>query len=57
VTPVFGKTGYALSWVARADRLAITPEDLCDRFKTEPNRIKKPWAELTVVNEKAATAK
>jgi len=57
VTPVFGKTGYALSWVARADRLAITPEDLCDRFKTEPKRIKKPWAELTVVNEKAATAK
>ena len=52
---MFGKTGYALSLVARADRFAITPEELGDRFKTEPNR--KPWAELTVVNEKAAAAK
>ena len=39
------------------DRLAFTPEELCDRFKTEPNRIKKLWAELTVVNEKATAAK
>jgi hypothetical protein len=55
VTAVFGKTGYVLSWVARADRLGITPEELCDRFKTDPNRVKKLWAELTAESEKAGT--
>jgi len=53
VTAVFGNTGYALSWLARADRLGITPEELCDRFKTDPNRVKKSWTELMVENEKA----
>jgi hypothetical protein len=57
VTAVFGKTGYALSWLARADRLGITAEELCDRFKTDPNRVKKLWAESTVGKEKAADAK
>lgn len=57
VTAAFGKTGYALSWIARADRLGITPEELCDRFKTDPNRVKKLWAELTGESEKAASAK
>jgi hypothetical protein len=54
VTAVFGKTGYALSWVARANRLGITPEELCGRFKTDANKVKKLRAELTVENEKAA---
>lgn len=53
VIAVFGKTGYALSWVARADRLGITLEELCDRFKADPNRVKKLWAELMVENEKS----
>jgi hypothetical protein len=53
VIAVFGKTGYALSWVARADRLDITPEELCDRFKTDPNRVKKLWTELAAEKEKA----
>jgi hypothetical protein len=57
VTAVFGKTGYALSWLARADRLGITPEELCDRFKADPNKVKKLWVELTAENEKAAAAK
>jgi hypothetical protein len=57
VTAIFGKTGYALSWVARADRLGITPEELCNRFKTDSNRVKKLRAELTVENAKAADAK
>lgn len=56
VIAVFGKTGYVLSWVARADRLGVAPEDLCDRFKTDPNRVKKLWAELTVENAKAVQA-
>jgi hypothetical protein len=50
---VFGKTGYALSWIARADRLGITPEELCERFKTDANKVKKLWTELTAENEKA----
>jgi hypothetical protein len=57
VIAVFGKTGYALSWVARAARLGITPAELCDRFKTDPNRVKKLWADLTVESEKAADAR
>src|SRR5258708_33827792 len=47
VIAVFGKTGYALSWVARADRLGLTPEELCDRFKTDPNTVEKLGAGLT----------
>ena len=57
VTAVFGKTGYALSWVARAERLGTTPEELCNRFKTDPNRVKKLWAEMTAENERATSAK
>jgi hypothetical protein len=57
VTAVFGKTGYALSWVARAGRLGLTPEELCDRFKTDPNRVKKLWADLMAEKEKAVEAK
>jgi hypothetical protein len=54
---VFGKTGYALSWVARAGRLGITPEELYDLFRTDPNRVKNLWGELTAEKEKAADAK
>lgn len=57
VVAVFGKTGYALSWVARAGRLGVTAEELCDRFKTDPNRVKKLWAESTEESEKAAEGK
>jgi hypothetical protein len=37
--------------------VGITPEELCDRFKADSNRVKKLWAELTVEKEKAAAAK
>lgn len=57
VTAVFGKTGYALSWIARADRLGVTTEELCNRFKTHPDRLKKLWAELRAKNERATSAK
>jgi hypothetical protein len=53
VTVVFGKTGYAPLWVSRANRLRITTEELCDRFKSDPNRVKKQWAELTIENANA----
>jgi hypothetical protein len=46
VTAVFGKTGYALSWVARAARMNVTPENLCARFKAEPERVKGDWTSL-----------
>jgi hypothetical protein len=54
---VFGKTGSALSWVARADGLGITPEELCGRFKADPNTVKKLWAELTVENQRASESR
>ena len=47
VISVFGKTGYALSWLARAERLGITPERLCAKFKSDPQSVKADWAALT----------
>ena len=47
VIAVFGKTGYALSWAARATRLNIKPETLCERFKTNPDGVKAAWAALS----------
>jgi len=46
VTAVFGKTGYALSWLARADRLGITAEELCQKFANDPAAVKRSWAAL-----------
>ena len=46
VVACFGKTGYALSWVTRAERFGINPELLCERFKTDPARVKADWAAL-----------
>ena len=48
VVGVFGKTGYALSWVARAEKLGIPAEELCSRFKNDPDGIKLAWDELVV---------
>ena len=46
VIAVFGTTGYALSWVARAKRLGIKPEELCIRFKADAESVKTAWAAL-----------
>lgn len=43
VIRVFGKTGYQLSWVARAVKLGIEPDQLCERFKTDPEGLKQEW--------------
>jgi hypothetical protein len=34
VVGCFGKTGYALSWANRAERLGITAQELCERRKS-----------------------
>jgi hypothetical protein len=47
VATVFGKSGYALSWIARAARMNVTPENLCARFKAEPEQVKADWASLS----------
>jgi hypothetical protein len=47
VTAVFGSSGYALSWVARAERLGVKPERLCARSKDDPEGLKADWAALT----------
>jgi len=44
---VFTKAGYALSWVQRAVRLGITPEELCEQFRTDAAGVKAKWAVLT----------
>jgi hypothetical protein len=47
VISVFTKAGYGLSWLARAERLGITPERLCAKFKADPGGVKADWAALT----------
>jgi hypothetical protein len=42
----FGKSGYALSWVTRAERLGVSPQELCARFAANPARVKDQWAAL-----------
>lgn len=44
VTAVFGKSGYALSWVARAAKMNVTPKNLCARFKADAASVKADWA-------------
>lgn len=51
VVAVFGKTGYALSWIGRAERLGIGTEELCQQFRDDAALVKKSWDGLT----KAAT--
>jgi hypothetical protein len=46
VIACFGKNGYSLSWVARAVRMNVTPENLCARFKADPQQVKADWASL-----------
>lgn len=46
VIACFGKTGYALSWVARAIRLNVTPEELCADFKSNAEAVKARWGVL-----------
>jgi hypothetical protein len=46
VVACFGKTGYALSWVARAARMGIPTEQLCEQFKANPEQVKAQWAAL-----------
>lgn len=53
VVAAFGKTGYALSWVARAERLGIAVEDLCQRFRDNAAQVKQQWAALTAQKEAA----
>ena len=48
VTAVFGTTGYALSWVQRAVKLGITPEELCEQFVQDPDGLKVRYAQATV---------
>jgi hypothetical protein len=47
VIAVFGKRGYTLSWVQRAIRLDVSPEELCQKFKADPQAVKAQWEALT----------
>ena len=47
VPAVFGKTGYAYSWVKRAEVLGVSTEELCGDFKSDPAGIKVAWEKAT----------
>jgi hypothetical protein len=55
VVTCFGKSGYALSWVNRADKLGITPQELCEQFRTNPAQVADRWA--TLASEEAKPSK
>jgi hypothetical protein len=46
VVKCFGKSGYALSWVSRAERLGVSPQELCEAFAANPNKVADKWAAL-----------
>lgn len=46
VVKCFGKSGYALSWVSRAERLGVSPQELCSQFAANPARVKDQWSGL-----------
>jgi hypothetical protein len=43
VLACFGKRGYAMSWIERAEKMNTTPEALTARFKAEPQEVKVDW--------------
>jgi hypothetical protein len=47
VTACFGKTGYAYSWVKRAEVLGVSTEALCEEFKADPAAVKVLWEKAT----------
>jgi hypothetical protein len=47
VTRVFGKTGYAYSWVKRAEKLDMDPATLCQEFAANPDAVKVKWEKAT----------
>jgi hypothetical protein len=46
VVACFGKSGYALSWVNRAERLGISPQELCERFRANAAHVADQWVAL-----------
>jgi hypothetical protein len=46
VVKVFGKSGYALSWVSRAEKMGVTPQELCEQFAANPTKLADKWAAL-----------
>jgi hypothetical protein len=49
VIAVFGQNGYsAYSWVSRAAKLGITPEELCEKFVADPKAVKELWQKATI---------
>jgi hypothetical protein len=56
VTAVFGKAGYALSWIQRAEKMGVDPANLAARFKAEPQEVKVEWELAHPIVVKAAAA-
>lgn len=56
VIACFGKSGYALSWVSRAERMGITAQELCEQFSRDAAQVKDQWAALATKKETAGAA-
>jgi|ERR1700723_123737 len=54
VIACFGKSGYALSWIQRAERLNMTPGDLTQAFVDDPAATKRLWKSLPKPERKSA---
>ena len=47
VIAVFGKSGYAYSWITRAEKLGIPAEQLCEKFRADAESVKAAWEKAT----------
>jgi hypothetical protein len=47
VIAVFGKTGYAYSWITRGEKLGVPTEQLCEKFRAEAESVKVAWEKAT----------
>lgn len=47
VIAVFGSVGYSYSWVTRAVKLGCSPEEITERFKTNPDQLANDWKAAT----------
>jgi hypothetical protein len=56
VTRIFGKTGYAYSWLKRAEVLGVEATQLCADFVADPEAVKVRWEAATAKAPKATAA-
>jgi hypothetical protein len=48
VIACFGKAGYNMNWIQRAQKLGMETADLCAQFKADPAAVKAIWEKATI---------